>query len=258
MQNETIQQYHKIDLSKNMLESVPAYKLTTYSSIVSLNISWNRLLALRHDFSKNLPNLEVLDLSHNQISSIHSGSFSQAVRLTKIDLSSNMLKSISEEFFIDLLALRYLNLASNQIAKIDPFSFTRQANLELLSVADNQLRSISPQLSYLQRGKLVLSGNPWVCDCDLLNFERLWKKEALCSAENSSLKTDGQCELVTLDDLEKSREKWFRNRYPRLHFADAASQSIIYLSGFITIVVLTTFVLQSILKKISHKFFKKL
>uniref|UniRef100_A0A8C5QW41 LRRCT domain-containing protein n=1 Tax=Leptobrachium leishanense TaxID=445787 RepID=A0A8C5QW41_9ANUR len=115
-----------------------------YDSSNLLRVPSNRLTALTYESLRHLESLEKLDLSRNFLSSVEQGAFRGLSRLRHLHLQSNLLDAVRGGYFFMLQNLELLDLSDNNISSIAVESFTSLHSLRLL-----------------------VSGNPWVCDCDL-------------------------------------------------------------------------------------------
>ncbi|NXU80145.1 LRC19 protein, partial [Oreotrochilus melanogaster] len=133
-----------LDLSFNSLV-VPHHGtlLMHFSSLHSLNLSSNALLALGPAIFSNLKALRLLDLSSCSIAYLHVDAFKGLGNLHTLLLRNNNLHELKVPFFLPLKALFHLDLQHNELVSVNTLSL--------------QLMEAVPQVQ--------LEGNPWVCDC---------------------------------------------------------------------------------------------
>ncbi|XP_061639895.1 amphoterin-induced protein 3 [Phyllopteryx taeniolatus] len=185
-------------------EDVPARAVT-------LDLSHNRLAALRGHSFEGLPHLRTVRLAHNRLASIRPGAFrnSSGALLRHLDLSSNKLRAVEAAHFRDLPGLEELLLFDNLLVKVEsaalvglgglrrlylshnrlhdfPFSSVREhPELVLLDLSSNgllrlPLDNLTGLPGRLQQG-LYLHANPLVCDCATYRMFRLWELRGYAS-----------------------------------------------------------------------------
>lgn len=165
-----------------------------------LDLSFNRLQLLPQDFSQSLSSLQQLRLDHNLLQSLDSSSLADLENLRKLDLSHNCIRVIDVRAFSKLSVLSLLSLEGNRLNVLTDGLLSRQQSLERLLLGHNNisvietealapLRSLtllSLQGNQLERIRfktflklqtttthLMLSSNPWICDCEL---QRIFSK----------------------------------------------------------------------------------
>ena len=122
-------------------------------------------------------NLRTLLLNNSAIASLHNHTFSGLKRLLVLHLDRNELTELSGYEFEPLENLRELYVQNNRIASIHAKTFSHLRSLQVLDVSGNQLvRYDASQLTaanpYLR--SLLLSDNPWSCQCDFVRPLRDW------------------------------------------------------------------------------------
>jgi hypothetical protein len=104
----------ELDLSWNLLESIPTEALKSAPSLRRLSFNNNHRLKSIEDFSfPDLESLTFLDLNDCHLEVIESGSFQGLKSLQKLLLSGNKLKSIAGSVIEPLSHLQELNLHGN-------------------------------------------------------------------------------------------------------------------------------------------------
>lgn len=140
-----------IILKKNNIEDVAPQDVLYFTSISSLDISFNKLIDI--NFVNNLENLVVLDLSHNHISNFKL-TF-QNSKLQKLVLSHNNISYIFIQY--PLKTLFYLEANHNSITNLD-FAFNLPSIQELY-LNSNLLTSIEKLEHNSKLQKLAINDN---------------------------------------------------------------------------------------------------
>lgn len=120
-----------------------------------------------------LSDLVDLDCSHNQLREVLDYTFLGVFRLLFLDLSCNHLYRISPQGFSMLGSLMHLNLSHNQrLGSLHRLTFANTTALRYLDLRYTGLSTLDADaLSHLQvLSTLYLSGNPWHCNCSLLDL----------------------------------------------------------------------------------------
>ncbi|XP_055965477.1 leucine-rich repeat-containing protein 52 [Sorex fumeus] len=120
-----------------------------------------------------LSDLVDLDCSHNQLLEVLDYTFLGVYRLLSLDLSVNRLRHISPHGFSTLGALLSLNLSHNPgLGGLHELTFANTTALRYLDLRHTGLATLDDTvLGHLQGlDTLYLSGNPWHCNCSLMDF----------------------------------------------------------------------------------------
>ncbi|XP_051932059.1 amphoterin-induced protein 3 [Hippocampus zosterae] len=175
------------------------------ASVVTLDLSHNRLAALRGGSFEGLLRLRTVRLAHNRLTAILPGAFRNAsgALLRHLDLSSNKLRVVEEASFRDLPgleelllfnnllvtverdavaglgALRSLYLSHNRLLEFPFLSIREHPGLLLLDLSWNRLprlplENLTSLPARLQQA-LYLHANPLVCECAMYRMFRLWE-----------------------------------------------------------------------------------
>ncbi|XP_066287687.1 insulin-like growth factor-binding protein complex acid labile subunit [Branchiostoma lanceolatum] len=129
----------------------------------------------RADLFWNLTELQEVDLSQNGFINIKKEAFWHLNKLDTLNLAGNYLASLHASIFRDAQNLRVLDLTHNRITAISPKLFQNVYSLRQLNMQGNLITSIGQQtLIYWNKFntlyELDLSGNPFSCTCQLLDF----------------------------------------------------------------------------------------
>ncbi|MEQ2303188.1 hypothetical protein AMECASPLE_014113 [Ameca splendens] len=113
------------------------------SSVLSLDLSKNRIFALRQRVFSPLTEITKLDLSKNKVNQIHRNAFEGLQgSLKMLNLSHNLLGEIYFHTFASLTNLEILDLSQNHIGVLGYGSFTGLPHLKFLDLTDNSLQEL--------------------------------------------------------------------------------------------------------------------
>lgn len=151
-----------LDLSSNKLETINESMLTGpgYTTLVSLDLSYNNIAKISSTTFSRLRYLESLDLSHNSLEVLPEDCFSSSP-LGDIDLSNNKLLDIALDVFASKGQGKPLNvdLSNNMLSKITRNHEKSIPNIQNLNLSGNRLTSV-PNLQGIPLRYLNLDGNP--------------------------------------------------------------------------------------------------
>ncbi|KAM4697859.1 uncharacterized protein WCC33_013470 [Rhinophrynus dorsalis] len=165
-----LQSLQNLDLSGNRITELSVSFSWGLESLTHLLLDDNLLHTLPALCFQHLNNLEILDLQGNLISHLESGVLRPLTQLRRLQLQNNLLQSLQSDDFSVLQRLEFLDLSGNQIKYLPPGIFAPLHSLTFLNLQQNHLRHLRFQV--LQNlpapgTLLLLSSNPWECDCDL-------------------------------------------------------------------------------------------
>jgi len=125
-----------------------------------LNLSFNFIHAVHDNPFLNLTKIEAIDLSHNRIDDVAVDGFKGvAADIKQLDLSYNRIVDFPATSMIAMTSLTKLDLGDNKITTID----------------DNAVTFIKAAIDADPKMKINLKGNPFSCDCNLINFVNFMK-----------------------------------------------------------------------------------
>ncbi|XP_024067558.1 leucine-rich repeat-containing protein 15-like [Terrapene carolina triunguis] len=166
----SLERLQKLDIHRNEITVLGSSFSTGLSSLRELNLSYNRLQELYYRNFQHFENLQKLSFQNNNISSIEMGAFRSLTRLRQLHLQNNHLLNLHNGVFSMLQHLEFLNLEGNRIKTIAPGVFTSLNSLTVLNLVHNEIEHIRFKtfLTIQTPGThILLSYNPWICDCDL-------------------------------------------------------------------------------------------
>ncbi|XP_017049728.1 leucine-rich repeats and immunoglobulin-like domains protein 3 [Drosophila ficusphila] len=238
-----------IDLAMNQISSLSRQGLFNLTKLRHLNLSFNAISRIEVDTWEFTQSLELLDLSNNAISEFKPQHLDCLHRLKTLNLAHNKLQYLQENTFDcvknleelnlrrnrlswiiedqsaaapfkSLRKLRRLDLHGNNLKQISSKAITGLNNLEILNLGSNALASIQPYAfdHMLRLNKLVFKSLNFICDCELVWFQK-WLKErfpqqaehAVCGYPehllDRHLKSLGASELVCGDSPKPKLEQ---------------------------------------------------
>ena len=182
-----------LNLRSNQLRDFPEKVFRDLTKLKSFNAGLNKLSTLHGRLFDGLSNLQELYLDNNALESIPEELFQDLPSLRRLHLHSNRLKKIPGNAFRGTFSLQGLSLANNNLAFIHEETLSNLSSLRRLTFTGNRITSIPVRLfrklrslailrlennniSTIQVGAftglkpgifVLLSGNPFHCDCQL-------------------------------------------------------------------------------------------
>ncbi|XP_051464661.1 transforming growth factor beta activator LRRC32 [Apus apus] len=197
---------NKLDLSGNLIRSIPEMPLSFHTSLHCLDLSSNQISFIAPGVFADMTSLLEINLANNRLYELaQNGTEGLGLlpRVEILDLSHNSLYNEMVEYFIKQApALRYLYLADNSIIMISHKMFQGSPNLVEIDLQSNIIMEIEEGAfeTLLNLSKLNLSMNSITCISDF-NLRQL---EILDLSRNSietfhTAKSDDEYSLRYLD-----------------------------------------------------------
>lgn len=226
-----LQSLQILDLNDNKIADLGGSFSVDLDSLTHLYLAHNVLHSvMRYNF-QHLNSLELLDLQGNLISKLEPGALRSLTQLRRLLLQNNQLQSLRGDDFSVLQKLEFLDLSRNQIQDLPSGLFTPLRSLTFLNLQHNKIRHLRFQtLSNLPAPGtlLLLSFNPWECDCDL---QRVFGK--LGSLHKISLQDGGNLYCA---DPAALRGRPLTSLDTRLCVAETVTVLVITLTVLVTVI----------------------
>lgn len=150
------QRMETIDLSYNLISSVPDNCFASFSHMKHLNLSHNSISYLSAAAFEGISRLESLFLSYNKLSSVAN----IAIKLWNLKILHVDYNYISKiEDLNAMIDLEELNLGHNEIKLLDENAFTSLSNLTRLDLSGNQITWIRAHFANNNLRELRLTDN---------------------------------------------------------------------------------------------------
>lgn len=193
-----------LDMGYSNLKSISKDTFIKMNSLRTLILSGNKLQQLEYGLFQNLTKLETLELNHCGLSRLQEAVFYDNYTypdLEELRLAGNPLKVDLKEALIpkQLSRLKILDLRNCELSFLPSVAFNSSRNITRLLLADNRLSNVdSTALKFLEPLKhltyldlsnnnfssitsnvffrnpeiqsLKLVGNPWKCDCNVVDM----------------------------------------------------------------------------------------
>lgn len=179
-----------INLSFNRFMAVPAAALSGLPTLQTLTLTGNPITALNGEFMSgaSFPALLTLGLGSTLIPSIPANAFAGLGMLTSLTVTGSMLNSVPVDAFNGLKSLTGLSLAGSQVTQLAPGTFAPVQALVTLDLSDNLLTSLPMGLFSSPAGLPVLStlrlGNNYIGNLPVGVFTGLPRLNSLDASFN--------------------------------------------------------------------------
>lgn len=158
-----------LDLSVNQIQKVSF--TSNLKKLIHLDLSRNQISSVKDIVLKNVVNL---NLSYNKIKAVKVNLNENAPKLKKLNLSFNKVQNIDR---INSRTVSVIDLSHCEIDSISVDAFEGAENLVKVKLTGNRLKILNYQvfkdLNYLE--ELSLNQNPWVCSCQSQEFIDLYE-----------------------------------------------------------------------------------
>ncbi|XP_063297140.1 platelet glycoprotein V-like [Pelobates fuscus] len=162
-----------LTLYDNPLTEFPTVLFGRMDNLQSLWIYHTDLETVPSLVFSNLTNLQLLVLTRNpKLHSLPKDAFHGLSNVLELSLHSNNLTFLEEGIFEDLQSLKNLSLFNNYFEVLQGNLFGSLQNIQYVYLNNCRLQTLPGDLfKGLPSLQIVrLDGNPWACDCNLLDF----------------------------------------------------------------------------------------
>lgn len=137
---------HHLDLSQNLLESVPGYIFQEVDRLKVLDLQHNRIRTLTQNSFYGLLNIEKVVLRNNNLTIVNGSAFKGLKNVKTLELSENIGLKLSDDLFRELENLETLVLDGCNISSLPDNVFRENFNLKYLYLHRNRLTSLTKRL----------------------------------------------------------------------------------------------------------------
>ncbi|KAI6184601.1 Leucine Rich Repeat family protein [Aphelenchoides bicaudatus] len=136
-----------LNLSFNRLHKITPEAFNRLSSLKSLNLEHNNLESFPKSTLFNLKKLANIRLNNNKIENLPVRVFELSTQLVEAHLMGNKIRQINDQIFHSSSSqkLEYLNLANNKIETVGSGAFESLPKLSILDLQNNRITQINPQ-----------------------------------------------------------------------------------------------------------------
>ena len=135
-----------LDLSNNLLESVPPGLFVGLIKLEVLDLSKNLIKAVVSNAFVGLSGLQELLLGENIIDNLEQGAFAHLSSLRSLSLNDNKLRVLNKGALAGVNNLISLYLDNNKLETINPQALAHLQRLEVLDLSLNRLKALDPML----------------------------------------------------------------------------------------------------------------
>ncbi|XP_040287009.1 platelet glycoprotein V-like [Bufo bufo] len=168
---------HKLEslsLYENPLKELPNVLFGKIGTLRSFRLWGTSLSTIPNFIFSNLTNLEVLILTKNtQLQSLPKDTFSGLTKLVELYLHTNNFSSLPVGLFQDLQSLQNLSLYNNTFDNLPDNLLRPLIKLQNVYLNNSKITTLPGNLFKLLPNlqSVHLEGNPWMCDCKLIEFK---------------------------------------------------------------------------------------
>lgn len=157
-----------LNLSNNKLNSLPERIFHSLTSLQHLSLQNNVLIHLELQTFSKLQSLMILDMGENPLWTLPPSLLPVNNTLFILTISHTKLVKIQSTVFQNLANLRKLYLSENRnLQNLPNDTFVNSEKLKMIDLQNNNFTQLPHSLVNLVPDELLLSGNPWPCDCSI-------------------------------------------------------------------------------------------
>ncbi|XP_068716660.1 uncharacterized protein [Montipora capricornis] len=155
-----------LDLSENRIGAIKAGIFNGLPKLSTIYLSENRISSLDSESFRELPNLKYLWLFLNQIRHLPGEVFHGLYQLKVLSLGMNRIIQLSTQLLRDAKKLEFLFLQHNEIKMVPDFFFNNSWRLRCVFLSNNNITAIGPNTfkGASSMEMLFLSNNPELAD----------------------------------------------------------------------------------------------
>ncbi|XP_054762235.2 protein artichoke-like [Lytechinus pictus] len=161
---------HRLMMSDNTLERLPDGVFRLLGTLETLNLQNNSLTEISDKAFQGLSALSNLNLAENKLTNGKMKWLKHIQSVQTLNLIGNRFGEISSGDFEVAGNLRYLYLSNNNLTKV---SVRNDSRLYLfnLTLSHNNLTNLQDFSAHVLPGRVLdLAGNPWNCNCRLIQY----------------------------------------------------------------------------------------
>ena len=142
----------------NNLENLPSNVFNQLTSLISLDLSDNKLNTMHQDLFCNQSKLVRLSVAGNCLPYLNTYMFDDLEELVHLDLQKNIVPFLQPEDFLNLISLQFLNLSLNSLQIIAANTFnTFSETLQTIDLRDNELLFVSTDSFKVEKNDTCVS-----------------------------------------------------------------------------------------------------
>ncbi|KAM9753626.1 immunoglobulin superfamily containing leucine-rich repeat protein 2 [Menidia menidia] len=176
-----------VDCAYKGLQEVP---VELPSNATTVNLSANKIKALKSKSFNNIIQVNSLWLGHNEIVIIEPGTLAPLNQLRNLDISGNKIVNFPWEDLQNLTALQFLKMNNNEMVNLPKDAFSPLKDLRSLRINNNKFVTIvEGTFSALSSmSHVYIFSNPFSCTCSL-EWLRDWISTTRTSVPDPNLIT---------------------------------------------------------------------
>ncbi|CAH1239643.1 LINGO2 [Branchiostoma lanceolatum] len=130
-------------------------------------LGWNNIHSIDDKAFGWHPNLQSISLNYNNLSAVPRSVWGNLSTLADLDLTFNPMRTLNSDTFVPLKTIARLRLANAGLSRIHDDAFRGLDEIVELRLENNELQTLPDTLCGLISNSVMLTGNPWSCDCRL-------------------------------------------------------------------------------------------